>query len=212
MSYLGRNIDIVSDIAVANEPGLATLDSNSYIKKYINYDESNADDIAMYKKLCTAARQQIERLTGRSLAEKKIKVLIDEDDLENNQYVLPYMPHKAYASADFKVYSVNYAGTETELEKDTGFYLWGNTVNSITIELPTVLSTTVGVTGHADQYLIQYICGYGVDGCPVLPEDLRLAIVKLVSEWWDNRDEHVPVVSNVSAVHELIEPYIIDVF
>jgi hypothetical protein len=205
MKYFERKI--ITDVSEANEPLLQTLDSETYIYSYlIDFDKDNADTLALVKKMCVAARRLTEKFTGMSLAEQVIQIFFENEYVRENDSMvtLPFCPFSEMAS----VKTVTKEGTETELVLNTGYYLRGDLFKQI--EFPETTSTSVvnDIDWDALDFRVRFTSGYGITGdnaTETLPEELRTAMAKQVSEWWDNRSNYYPVLSE--RIKSLLRPY-----
>ena len=187
---------IKTDISAENEP--VTL---AVAKNYIKYDGSDANEEALITSMTKSARELCEKHTGLTFAEKELYFFADPEDLDDRKRVtLPGVPN---ISVD-NVFSIDDEGVEVELELNTGYYLYGMT--EIEIYLPNVILTGIDVTSRL-QYRAQYKAGYGhVTDTETLPEVLKTAILKQVAEWYENRENWIPVLS--SEVKEILDAYI----
>lgn len=184
---------IITQVLEADEPLLETLDSKTYIDQFIDYNNSNDDDIAMIKDMCVQARKLTEVYTGLSLASQVVQIFFSYDEIidNDNRVVIPYCPFSAMTS-EYPV-SVNNEGTETALTLNDDYYLYGDLFKEIYI------AESVGSSGMVISnldYKIRFTAGYGITGdnaTETLPEPLRGVMAKQVAEWWDNRGNYYPI-------------------
>lgn len=187
---------------VTTEPLTETI-----IKNYIKYSDTNTTEVALINSMAKAARKAIEERYSLALAAQTLICYIQQSDIYDDKFILPRFPHKGYVANEFLVYAVDYEGTETALVKNTGYYLAGQAANELEINFNTV-TTVVGLNTDYCDYKVQYIAGYGISSyTEALPDDLIVAMAKLVAEWYHNRGSWLPVISDYSEVHRLCLPY-----
>jgi uncharacterized phiE125 gp8 family phage protein len=189
MSY---EIQVSTDVTEANEPLLSVVRSegNPYIKEYMADDLSDADDYALVKKMCIAARVACEDFTGLALAEKTLIAQYSSDYVQTRgrRISLHFPPHRSMTS----VYTVDMQGTETELALNGGYYKYGKL--KWEIEFAQIIGTINAITSALD-YKLTYVCGYG-SNTMTLPEDLRMAMAQQVADWYKNRENWIPALSS----------------
>jgi len=201
---MNYEVVVKTDTTEANEPLIKDLVSTDYIREYIPDDLSNAEQLALAKKMCIAARQICEQFTGLSLAQKTLVVTFGNKHVSrrDRRITLPFPPHSTMTS----VKTVDMEGTESDaLVRNTGYYRYGNLFWEI--EFATIIGTVNAITSSLD-YKIEYVCGYGITGTNAtmtLPETLRIAMAQQVGDWWKNRENWIPVLS--SQVKQILWTY-----
>ena len=200
MSY---EVVVKTDVTEANEPLLKDLVSADYITEYIDDDLSNAEQLALAKKMCIAARQVCEEFTVLALAQRTLVVSYSYGYVQRRKrcIMLAFPPHSSMTS----VKTVDMEGSETTLTLNESYYKYGNLFWEI--EFAQIIGTVNAITSALD-YKLEYVCGYGLTGdnaTMTLPESLRLAMAQQVGDWWKNRENWHPALS--SAVKRILWKY-----
>lgn len=176
------------------------------IKNYLKFDDSNADELALINVMVKAAREACEKYTGLSFAQKTLYCYFTPDDLQDYRIDLPYGPIKS--SADITIIRIDKEGTQSSMTLNSDYWVRG--LHNTEIEISTTW-TTVGVTNSQCDYRAEYICGYGISGSTEsLPSALLLAMAKQVSEWFENREDWMPVLS--SSVKKVLNPFCVNLW
>ena len=185
---------VITDIDT--EPvDIATL--RNYIK---HTDATETAEIALITSMGKAARELCETYTGLTYAEKEIYCYIEIEDLDDrNRVTLPDVP---VISIDH-VYEIDKEGVEEALELNTGYYEEG--MDQIELYFPKTVKIGVDVETELN-YRVEYTAGFGDDETEALPEVLKIAILKQVAEWYENRENWIPVLS--SEVRNILDNYV----
>lgn len=169
-------------------------------KNYIKYDGSDSTELALITSMIKSARELCEKHTGLVFAEKTIYFFVDPEDLDYRKRVdIPYYPIISVEA----VYSIDDEGTETALTLNTGYYLYGMTQKQV--YFPNTILIGVDAT-EVVSYRVEYKAGYGHADTEALPEVLKMAILKQTAEWYENRENWIPVLS--SEVEKILNNYI----
>lgn len=141
------------------------------LKRFINYDDTNAAEIELIDDMIKSVRTHLERRMSASFAQRVYEVFFKSDD---SPYILPVFP---IISID-TVETIDIEGTPDELELNSGYFKKG--IYEVEI-LP------VG----SSQYDLKVTCkaGYGHTDTEILPLDIVGAIKSQVFQWYDNRDD-----------------------
>jgi uncharacterized phiE125 gp8 family phage protein len=183
---------IISDVSA--EP--VTL---AVLKNYVKYTGSDSNEEALITSMGKSARELCEKYSGLTFAEKSITCYIDIEDLDDrNRVTLPDYP---IISID-NVYEVDNEENETEIEQNTGYYLEGMTEKEL--YFPKTIKIGVDVETELN-YKVEYKAGYGDEETEDLPEVLKVAIMKQVAEWYENRENWIPVLN--SEVMNILQSY-----
>ena len=200
------HIQVSTDIELTAEPllQLVAAGGESYIAQYTKEiaAETNASELALIKKMCVAARELCERETELTFGQKTLIAFYYPDDVEfrDRELDLPYGP----VSSISEVLSISEDGeTETTLTVGTGYYLLGGQFKRVSI--PKVYTTQPGTNSKNDSIKITYVAGFGAADCETLPEVLKVAMAKQVTEWWHNRNNWIPVLH--SEIREILQNY-----
>lgn len=155
--------------------------------------------------LITIARQKCEEYKSIAVAEKTIVFSFTPDDLEDGEIDIPVYP---VIKVD-ELITIDVEGTESDpLELNANYYVFGQQRKSISINKTWF---TVGV-GQSDigQYKATIKVGYGNTSpdageqqTEVLPKGFKLAVFKLVAQWYLNREDGVYVMT--SEVKEILD-------
>lgn len=182
---------IKTDISEDDEPLLHELDGVKYINKFVKYEGDNADELQLIIDLSKSARVICEKFTNLSFAEKTLVVQFEYEYVKKYNYriSLPYGPHSSITT----VWYVDTDNNATEMTLGTDYYKFG--YKFLDIWFPSIVSII-------DSYIypdfrVEYVAGYGIeDSTEDLPENIRLAMAKLVSQWYHNRNESVQTLSD----------------
>ena len=185
-------MDVKIKTDVATEP----VDS-AFINNYLKI-EPDATEQALITEMVKAAREAIEGITQRALAQKTFVVEFGEDDIYDDEFELPFAPISSVTS----LLPVDNEGTEgTALVLNEGYYVQGQQQKSIRV----AVSLLVAESDYLSTYRVEYIAGYGAANCNALPSALKLSIAELVNLWYFNRG----LTGNVpSSIREKVYPYI----
>lgn len=183
---------------VATEP----IDT-TYLKEYLNQLEAFATtETTLLNSMISAARELVEKETGKYLAAKTLVGWVSREEVElNDRYIeLPGTPHSSITS----VYSVDAEGTETLLVENTSYYVRGVQGTELEIYIPDVI-TSIGATINITDYKVTFVAGYGADGCEACPKALKTLMGTIISGWWGERDSWVPTLSQ--EMRAMCKPY-----
>ena len=156
-------------------------------RRFCRIDSDLTEEDALLTTFITAAREQVEVMTGRALAPQTLRMTLDSAPRERS-VMLPRVPL-------IEVEDVTFAGEMVE----------GWTVT--TTSVPAVLSYPHA--WPAGEMGITFRCGYGAEETEACPERARQALLFLVSHWYEER---LPVVVGRTAtsvpmtVDSLISP------
>jgi uncharacterized phiE125 gp8 family phage protein len=174
-------------------------------KNYLKYSGTNVTEIALIASMVRAAREICEQYTGLTFAKKTLQVYFEKDDFSDNVVILPFNP---IDKTSVVVKRVDSEGIETTITKNSDYYLRGN--QSVDLQIASFIST-VGVVNSEVDYLVEYDCGYGISGkTESLPSGLMLAMEKLLSEWYENREDWMPVLS--SSVKKILDQFSVNLY
>jgi uncharacterized phiE125 gp8 family phage protein len=173
-----------------NTEPVALLD----MKNYLRVNASN-DDV-LITSMIKSARMLCENYTNQAFGSKTLKCRFDVIDLYNMTAELPYWPHGVITS----VVRYDTDGSAETLNLNDGYMVYGN----LRKEMNFASATTTFWHDQNTQYVyeVTYTAGYGIsssgsdDGTPNFPEPFKMAIMKQVSEWYDNREDFTPVMSS----------------
>lgn len=161
-------------------------------------EQDTAED-ALIVDLVKAARQAIEGIIQRPLAEKTYVVEFDGDDVSDEEFELPFAPIASVTSLK----TVDAEGAESEaLTLNTDYHVLGNQKKRVYLN-----TSFVSLDNSLEyNYRVEYVCGYGANGCELLPAALKMAVCELVNQWYYNRGMQgiVP-----SSIYNKIYPYMI---
>jgi uncharacterized phiE125 gp8 family phage protein len=164
-------------VEVVTPPGTEPL-SVADAKLYCRVDHAAED--ALFTSLAKAARQHLERLTGRALAEQTLQVTLPGFP-RCKELPIPRPPLVSVTSVTY----LDADGDAVVLVEDTDY-----AVN--TESLPGALYAESGwpstIRGRSDAVRIVYVAGHGAAGAEALPENALVALRYLVSHWYTNRD------------------------
>lgn len=161
---------------------------------------SGTDEDSLFADLIKAARESLEKYTSSTFAEKKLHctwVTPPEDDT----YELPYGP---VISVD-AVYRIDYEGNEEAMTLNSDYYVFGNQDALVKVARywsSGILSTT--------SVRVEYTAGYGNAATELLPDALRLAILKQVATDYEIRENIAVGVSGMpmdNDARHLASPY-----
>jgi len=144
--------------------------SASDLKRFINYDDTNASEIELIDDMIKSVRTHLERRMSTSFAQRTYEVFFKSSD---SPYILPVFP---IISID-TVETIDIEGDTEELELNSGYFKKG----TYEVEILPVLAT----------YDLKVTCkaGYGHTDTEILPLDIVGAIKSQVFQWYDNRDD-----------------------
>lgn len=176
-------VQVITDLA---EEPIPLKQAKAYLK--VDEELSTEDDIII---MCIkAARQHCERYTGLSFGPKTLEVQLPYVDYIK-RVPLPYGPNIQVTQV------TDNEGLEVALEQNLGGsswyaeYLKGMSINNTWKEdYGWAYALGADPLGYfADTYYrVRYNCGYAVNQ---LPETLKLAILKLTAELYENRENSV---------------------
>jgi uncharacterized phiE125 gp8 family phage protein len=173
--------------------------TTAYIKNYLKMGEQDTAEDALIVDLVKAARQAIEGIIQRPLAEKTYVVEFDGDDVSDDEFELPFAPIASVTSLK----TVDAEGAESEaLTLNTDYHVLGNQKKRVYLN-----TSFVSLDNSLEyNYRVEYVCGYGANGCELLPAALKMAVCELVNQWYYNRGMQgiVP-----SSIYNKIYPYMI---
>jgi len=152
------------------------------LKRFINYDDTNAAEIELIDDMIKSVRTHLERRMSASFAQRTYEVFFKSDD---SPFILPVFP---IISID-TVETIDIEGTPVELVLNSGYFKKG----TYEVEILTVSGTTITNPFHegSSQYNLMVTCkaGYGHADTEILPLDIVGAIKSQVFQWYDNRDD-----------------------
>jgi uncharacterized phiE125 gp8 family phage protein len=129
--------------------------------------------------LITSARQELEKYTASSFAEKTIHATWIKMP-EDNELELPYGP---VISVD-KVYKIDEEGTEEELVLNTDYHIYGDQDAIVKIES----FWSSGIKAERS-VRVEYKAGYGNVATETLPMKLKECILKLINKSYTTRGD-----------------------
>lgn len=157
----------------------------AYAKNYLKVDSSNTLDDALISNFIEAATLQCERYTGLFFREKKVEVTLIQGNAE--EYGLPYGPNMDVES----VVRVNDDGDEALTLSET-YWLSGVSFLSVRTNRRVSLMTYNRNVRYPQSLKVTYTAGYSPEeGKESLPEDVRVAILQLVAEMYENRQNSI---------------------
>jgi uncharacterized phiE125 gp8 family phage protein len=162
------------------------------VKNYLKVDEDYTLEDILISAMLKASIELVERFTGMSITTKVIDVYFEEDDLNEGIIKIPYPPHVTVDS----IKSYDYKNTETELVLDTDYYIKGSGEKQIEL-LTNLISTTTTTT----TYIARVTCG-----SDTVNDGLYIAILKQVHDFYENRENWLPVMS--SSVRMICQQYL----
>lgn len=185
-----RNVWVKTDVATE---AVSSTEAKLFCKV------TGTGDNDVFTMLIKQARENLEMFCGVSIAEKTI--VCEWDRLPKNHIIdLPYGPVKS-------ITSVTLVYEDTDIDDDVlvaneDYYL-------SKMPWPQIRIATSSVSGRAT-LKVEYVVGYGATGCPPLPYQLKVAMLKEILTQYDNREnfsmgEIVSRLSNESKV--LAAPY-----
>jgi uncharacterized phiE125 gp8 family phage protein len=166
---------------------------------YLHDPPSSA--LTLVATMVKAARELCEQYLNVAFAPKTIICTIEPDDMESRECELPVWPQSSISS----VKSIDQYGTETALTLNEGYLVKGDIRKTITMFEQ---FSTTGFSTSSNNLKVEYTAGYGATDTPTLPSALRLAVLKQVSEWFINRDNYVPNLSN--SVRDMLNQYLLE--
>ena len=178
---------VTTDVTEANEPLLKEIRSGgeTWINQYIKYptDGANADEIALIKDMCIAARELAEKELNRALASKTLTVYweLDEAKRQDFKVALPYGPISSISSVHV-VYADDTA--DLALTENDDYYIYGNQYQDVWLA---EIYGTAG-TGEVAGYKISYVCGYDSTDCEGLPKAIKVIMASQMRKWYSKRD------------------------
>lgn len=131
---------------------------------------------ALFPLFIRAARESIERFTNTSLAQKTL--IAEWDKLPRDGIItLPYGP---ISSTALVVKTIDEESVEDTLTLNSEYYVMG-------LPWPKLRIGSIWST-RSTRLQIEYVAGYGATGCPVLPAQLKVAIMKEILSQYDIRE------------------------
>ena len=161
---------------------LSTTDVQAYLNEPETLSTGNAN---VLEDMIKAARQMCEEYCMRSFVKKTYTLFVHTFDLDNGKIILPFPPHIAINS----VHSVFNDGSSIQLTLNSDFYKTG--INEFMLEFISTVNT-VSDDSRPIAYKVIYDAGYGDSETDTFPEPLRIAMLKLISDWWGKRDDYQP--------------------
>ena len=138
---------------------------------------TSRDEDRYVELLVSAARHQVEVVTGYALAEQTRRLVVA--GFPTGGLPLPRPPLVSVEAVEY----VDADGAVQTLDPAEYVVADGGTPGTV---LP---KTTWPLTAASrpDAVRVTYVCGYDADGKPACPDQLRLAVLALVSHWYDHR-------------------------
>lgn len=143
---------------------------------------SGTEEDELFATLITSARQSLEKYTSCSFASKTIHATWVESTADDT-YELPYGP---IISVD-KVYRIDYEGTEEEMTLNSDYYVFGD--QDVIVKVSRYWSSGMITTSSVR---IEYTAGYGNTATEILPDAIKLAILKQVATDYEYRENIAP--------------------
>jgi len=172
------------------------------VKNFCKINTSSDD--TLIATLITSCRKALENYTGKAFGSQVVYTSLTLEELnrrinENMEGGL-ILPRQPVSSVD-SVKVIDYEGGETSLVKNTDYYIWG---------LPWGKLIFCNIGGSKkNEVLIEYTVGYGATGCPSLPADLKVALLREILDAYDKRenitDENWTEISG--GTKKLVAPY-----
>lgn len=163
-----RNVWIKTD--VATEP--ISLDEAKLFCKV-----TGTGDDTLFTMLIKAAREEYENYCGVSLAEKTL--IAEWDKIPDNGIIqLPYGPVKSITAVTLKYEDSTEADETLDLNDD--YYVTKTPWSEIRIAYLSAWTRT--------RLRVEYVVGYGATGCPALPYQLKIAMLKDILTQYDMRE------------------------
>jgi uncharacterized phiE125 gp8 family phage protein len=141
------------------------------VKAHLRITADNED--SLLTDLITSARQEAEKITGRSLAPQTITLTLDSPPLD--KLTLPRPPAVSVTSVSKRAEG----GSFTAISSSLYSLVPGTNV----VEFPSVVTWGVPAPAFAATQVV-YEAGYEADDCP---QDIKLAIMQMVAHWHANR-------------------------
>lgn len=139
---------------------------------------SGTEEDELFATLITSARQSLEKYTSCSFASKTIHATWVEST-KDDTYELLYGP---IISVD-KVYRIDYEGTEEEMTLNSDYYVFGD--QDVIVKVSRYWSSGMITTSSVR---IEYTAGYGNIATEILPDAIKLAILKQVATDYELRE------------------------
>jgi uncharacterized phiE125 gp8 family phage protein len=141
------------------------------------------DEDTLITSMIKASRLAAENWCNSSFAQKTLYCQVDDIAERDNQFLLPYPPHRAVTT----VWEVDEEGTETELTLNSGYYKTGLTEFNILINS---VVPAVGIVGGTfrNQIKVEYTVGFETG---FVPQDVILAMKRILVTNWEFREDWV---------------------
>ena len=163
-----RNVWVTTD--VVTEP-VSSVEAKNFCKV------TGTGDDDLFTMLIKAAREEYEQECGISLGEKTLTA--EWDRIPNNGvFELPYGPVKSISSVTLKYEDSTEADTTLVLNDD--YYVTKLPWPELRISYLSSWTRT--------RVRVVYVVGYGATGCPPLPYQLKIAMLKDILTQYDNRE------------------------
>ena len=127
--------------------------------------------------------------------------------------MFPYFQILLYARSWTMIYTsakkVEYDGTETTLTLNTEYRKRGNLFWELII-YPTITPSfyrdreDISAEEYQSTYIFEYTAGYG-DSTETLPPVIKIALLKQILIWYNNRENHAAILDN--GIKEMLLPY-----
>ena len=166
-----KNLQVRTYSDLATEPVTATE-----AKLFCKVTGATEDDL--FTILIKAARQSLEKYTGRSFGSKTLHAFW----LQYPSDYLFELPYGPVSSVDH-VYYIDEEGTEEEAVLNEDYWVYGDT--EAVVKMTQYWSTGLKKTNSVR---IEYTAGYGTTGCDTLPSALKLAILKEIESQYVYRE------------------------
>lgn len=155
----------------ATTKGTFTAISLAAMRNYLKFEDTNATEDTLITQLMNAAVEKVEDYCNIALRENAYTVLFEDFEIDEGTASLPVAPFKSFSSA----YIVDKYGVETQDSNATYSGL-----NVVDVYSPS------WIEGY--RLKVDYVAGY-TD--LTIPQLALTAIYKTVSEWYENRGDHV---------------------
>lgn len=163
-----------------------TIVTINEIKRYIDYNDSNTEDISMLLSMAKSAQELCEQYTDQFFSERIVvfyfEKSIDFDDI-NKTVKFMYSPINSVS----ELVSIGTDNAETELTENTNYYLRG--IKSRELYIPEIFTTGASSEIHAFKATVN--AGYAH-----APSVVKDCVLKLVYEWYNVKGNYIPILND----------------
>lgn len=186
-------------ITVTTAPTVEPVDT-TLAKEWLRVDAGDDTQDQVIDFLLRACRRRVEEYIRGALITQTITWQMSADDLKGAQIWLPRVPAQSVTS--LTTYANDSTGTASVVTS-TNYELVGRTKLALRNDGWTVSRKHRAAT-------LVYVAGYG-NFAEDVPEDIRLAILRLVSDYYEFREgvaAGITAVELPEGVKQLLEPYL----